>query len=76
MSAERKEPPTCGTDAAYQRHRSRSKRPCLPCLRAHNAYTNDREYAVRWARSRLAAMFPAEYRALLDEELGKLEGQP
>lgn len=58
----------CGTDAAYQRHRSAGERPCEECRAAHAAVMAESNRNRARALTRLSRRHWAEYTALLAEE--------
>lgn len=72
-------PKSCGTRAAYERHRRQGEPIDDACREANAAYhqKNARGRAYRRARqrayTRLALTYSTAYRALLEEELAKEE---
>lgn len=59
------EPPQCGTNAAYDRHRRQKEPTCQACRDAHNAYMRDyRNRQPTYAKTRANARMNARYRAL------------
>lgn len=59
----------CGTNAAYQRHRSRGEEPCEPCREAYREYSRVIQRPMRRASALLAEAHPEEYQEAVREQV-------
>lgn len=58
-----------GTRAGYAKHRRAGEPACAPCKAGNNQETKHRSLARSRALTRLKDMHPADYAALIREEL-------